>query len=197
MTEPLHNPLNLVLMGGSSGSFVIFEQIVKLATRPLSCAVIFVIHRGKSSLANLPYLFKGKTKVRMEEPQHLDPIENNCIYFAVPDYHLLVGPDARFYLDDTDKDFFSRPSIDATFISAAQSGINIRAAMLFSGASQDGALGLKVIAEKGFATYVQNPDFAEVSRMPAEALSQYKGHNILSEKNIFEEISSVLYSYST
>ncbi|GLU52287.1 chemotaxis protein CheB [Dyadobacter frigoris] len=197
MTELNPNPLNLVLMGGSSGSFVIFEQIVKLATRPLSCAVIFVIHRGKSSLANLPHLFKAKTKVRMEEPEHLDPVVNDCIYFAVPDYHLLVGPDARFYLDETDKDFFSRPSIDATFISAAQSGIKIRAAMLFSGASKDGASGLKLIAEKGFATYVQNPDFAEVPRMPAEAISQYGGHQILNEKNIFEEISSVLYSYST
>lgn len=197
MTKLHPDPLNLVLMGGSSGSFVIFEEIVKLATKPLTCAVIFVIHRGKSSLTNLSYLFKAKTKVRMEEPQHLDPVENDCIYFAVPDYHLLVGPDERFYLDDTDKDFFSRPSIDATFISAAQSGINIRAAMLFSGASQDGAYGLKVIAEKGFATYVQNPNFAEVSRMPAEALNLYGGHHILSEKKIFEEISSVLYSYST
>ena len=194
MTEPHSNPLNLVLMGGSSGSFVIFEQIVKLATKPLSCAVIFIIHRGKSSLANLPYLFKGKTTVKMEEPQHLDPIKNDCIYFAIPDYHLLVGPDERFYLDDTEKDFFSRPSINATFISAAQSGINIRAAMLFSGASQDGAAGLKLIAERGFATYVQNPDFAEVPRMPTEALSQYNGHHILNRENIFEEIRSVLYS---
>ncbi|WP_159467524.1 chemotaxis protein CheB [Dyadobacter sp. 3J3] len=197
MTEPPLNPLNLVLMGGSSGSFVIFEQIVKLAVRPLPCAVIFVIHRGKSSIANLSYLFKSKTKVRMEEPQHLDPVQNDCIYFAVPDYHLLIGPDKRFYLDDTDKDFFSRPSIDATFTSAAHSGIEVRAAMLFSGASQDGASGLKLIAEKGFDTYVQNPDFAEVPRMPAAALSQYGGHHILNEKNIFEEISSVLYSYST
>ncbi|MCF0055622.1 chemotaxis protein CheB [Dyadobacter sp. CY356] len=197
MTEQNRGPLNLVLIGGSSGSFVIFEQILKLATRPLPCAVIFVLHRGKSSMANFPFLFKAKTKVRMEEPQHLDPVENDCIYFAVPDYHLLIGPDKRFYLDDTDKDFFSRPSIDATLISALQSGINIRAAMLFSGASQDGALGLKLIAEKGFATYVQNPDFAEVPRMPAEALKQYGRHHILDDKTIFEEIRSVLYSYST
>lgn len=94
----------------------------------------------------------------MSEPHHLDPITANSIYFALPDYHLLVGADHRFYYDHTEPDFFSRPSIDATFISAALSGIPVKAAMLFSGSSQDGAEGLKLLAEKGFRTYVQNPE---------------------------------------
>ena len=133
----------------------------------------------------------------MKEPQHLDPLDTNCIYFAVPDYHLLIGPDRRFYLDATEKDFFSRPSIDATFISAAKSGIRIKAAMLFSGANEDGAAGIRQIAEKGFRTYVQNPDFAEVPRMPLAAINECDKHQILNEENLFEEIRSILYSYST
>jgi len=189
-------PLNLVLIGGSSGSFVIFEEILKLLDQQLSCALVFVLHRGKSSVSELPVLFRSKTKIKMEEPQHLDLIENNCIYFAVPDYHLLVGPDSRFYLDGTEKDFFSRPSIDATFISAAQSGIYIKAAMLFSGASEDGAAGMKMIAERGFKTYVQNPGIAEAERMPAAALLAYGQHQVLGN-NMFEEIRSIVYSYST
>ncbi|WP_090335746.1 chemotaxis protein CheB [Dyadobacter koreensis] len=196
MMENKDLPLELVLIGGSSGSFVIFEEILKLLDRPLSCAILFVLHRGKSSLFELPKLFRSKTQVRMEEPQHLDPIMKNCIYFAVPDYHLLVGPDERFYLDGTEKDFFSRPSLDATFISAAQSGIYIKAAMIFSGASEDGALGMKIIAERGFKTYVQNPTIAEVERMPAAAIRTHGKHHILTE-NVFEEIRSILYSYST
>ena len=191
------DPLNLILMGGSSGSFVLFEEIIKLITKPLTCSLIFVLHRGKSSLSELPVLFRSKTKVRMEEPQHLDPLDTNCIYFAVPDYHLLIGPDRRFYLDATEKDFFSRPSIDATFISAAKSGIRIKAAMLFSGASEDGAAGIRQIAENGFRTYVQNPDFAEVPRMPLAAINECDKHQILNEENLFEEIRSILYSYST
>lgn len=189
--------LNLILMGGSSGSFILFEEILKLVYKPLPCAIIFVLHRGKSSLSELPKLFRSKTKMRMEEPQHLDIIENNCIYFAVPDYHLLIGPDKRFYLDATEKDFFSRPSIDATFISAAQSGIHIHAAMLFSGASEDGAAGMKQIAEQGYDTYVQNPDFSEVPRMPLAAIKAYEKHRILKKENVFEEIRSILYSHST
>ena len=50
MTEPHSNRLNLVLLGGSSGSFVIFEQIVKLATKPFTCAVIFVYLVGNPSI---------------------------------------------------------------------------------------------------------------------------------------------------
>lgn len=196
MMQTQDEPLSLVLMGGSSGSFAIFEEILRLLDQPLSCSAIFVLHRGKSSLAELPQLFRSRTQIPMEEPQHLDTIVNNCIYFAVPDYHLLIGPDKRFYLDGTEKDFFSRPSIDATFISAAQSGINIKAAMLFSGASEDGALGIRTIAEKGFKTYVQDPSIAEVERMPAAAIRDYCQHHILNE-NVFEEIRRILYSYST
>ncbi|MCF2446434.1 chemotaxis protein CheB [Dyadobacter sp. CY345] len=196
MIQKHDDSVSLVLLGGSSGSFSIFEEILKLLDRPLQCSIVFVLHRGKSSLSELPQLFRSYTQLQMEEPQHLDPIVKNCIYFAVPDYHLLIGPDGRFYLDNDEKDFFSRPSIDATFVSAAQSGLNIKAALLFSGASEDGAFGMKLIAEKGFKTYVQNPLTAEVARMPAAAIRQYSKHHILNE-NFFEEIRSILYSYST
>nr|WP_295928482.1 chemotaxis protein CheB [uncultured Dyadobacter sp.] len=193
MKAPDDEPLSLVLIGGSSGSFALFEEIIRMLKGPLSFALIFVLHRGKSSTAVLPQLFRNKTNVYMSEPYHLDRIEQNSIYFAYPDYHLLVGPDRRFYYDFSDKDFFSRPSIDATFISAAVSGIPVKAAMLFSGSSADGAMGMRVLAEKGFATYVQDPDHAESPRMPAEALRQYEKHTILRNSDLFSVINDLLY----
>lgn len=185
-------PLSLVLIGGSSGSFALFEEIIRMLKNPLSFALIFVLHRGKSSTAVLPQLFRNKTNVYMSEPYHLDHIEPNSIYFAYPDYHLLIGPDRRFYYDFSDKDFFSRPSIDATFISAAVSGIPVKAAMLFSGSSADGAMGMRVLAEKGFATYVQDPDNAESPRMPAEALRKYDKHTKLRDSDLFSVINDLL-----
>ncbi|PSL24260.1 chemotaxis protein CheB [Dyadobacter jiangsuensis] len=187
-----NDSLRLVLVGGSSGSFAIFEEIIRLVRNPLSVALIFVLHRGKSSTAVLPEIFKNKTNVAMSEPYHLDPIEANSIYFAYPDYHLLIGSDRRFYYDCTDKDFFSRPSIDATFISAAVSGIPVKAAMLFSGSSADGALGMKTLAEKGFPTYVQNPAEAESPRMPEQALLACEKHQVLAGGNLFSIINDIL-----
>lgn len=185
--------LSLVLVGGSSGSFAIFEEMLKRIKPPLSFALIFVLHRGKSSTAVLPQLFKNKTNVYMSEPYHLDPIEVNTIYFAYPDYHLLIGPDRRFYYDQSEKDFFSRPSIDATFVSAALSGIPVKAAMLFSGSSPDGAFGMKTLAEKGFPTYVQDPAEAESPRMPREALIAWPQHQVLVDGNLFSIINEILH----
>lgn len=128
----------------------------------------------------------------MSEPYDLDPIEANSIYFAYPDYHLLIGADRRFYYDCSDKDFFSRPSIDATFTSAAVSGIPVKAAMLFSGSSADGAFGMKALAEKGFPTYVQNPAEAESPRMPEQALLAYEKHQIMIDGNLFSIINDIL-----
>lgn len=184
--------LSLVLVGGSSGSFMIFEEMIKLVRNPLSFALIFVLHRGKSSTSVLPQLFKNKTNVYMSEPYHLDPIEVNSIYFAYPDYHLLIGPDRRFYYDLSEKELFSRPSIDATFTSAAVSGIPVKAAMLFSGSSADGALGMKALAEKGYPTYVQNPSDAESPRMPEQALSAYHNHRVMADGNLFAIINDIL-----
>lgn len=185
--------LRLVLIGGSSGSFSIFEDILKMLTGPLSFSMIFVLHRGKTSSASLPDLFKSKTQVTMKEPYHLEPIETNHIYFAFPDYHLLIGPDRHFYYDCSGKDFFSRPSIDATFISAAVSGIPVKAAMLFSGSSADGASGMKLLEEKGFPTYVQDPAFAESRRMPDEALAICDRHQVLDKKNYLKVINDILF----
>ena len=106
MKGPHDESLSLVLVGGSSGSFVIFEEILKLLTNPISFAIIFVLHRGKSSSSLLPELFKSKTNMFMSEPHHLDQIMANSIYFAFPNYHLLVGDDQRFYYDVSEPDFF-------------------------------------------------------------------------------------------
>lgn len=184
--------LSLMLVGGSAGSFAIFEEMLRLLKKPLSFALIFVLHRGKSSTAVLPQLFKNKTNIAMSEPYDLDPIEANSIYFAYPDYHLLIGPDRRFYYDCSDKDFFSRPSIDATFSSAAVSGIPVKAAMLFSGSSADGAFGMKALAEKGFPTYVQNPAEAESPRMPEQALLACQKHKVMIDGNLFSIINDIL-----
>jgi two-component system chemotaxis response regulator CheB len=193
MSKLQDESLSLVLVGGSSGSVVIFEEILKLLHNPISFALIFVLHRGKSSSSVLPELFKNKTDVHMSEPHHLDEITTNSIYFAFPDYHLLVGDDKRFYYDVSEPDFFSRPSINATFISAAHSGIRVKAAMLFSGSSPDGAEAMQLLAEKGVPTYVQDPEFAEFPRMPLEALLRFENHHILRKQNFYNAISEILY----
>lgn len=193
MKSAAEAPLRLVLIGGSSGSFSIFEDILKMLRSPLTFSMVFVLHRGKTSSASLPDLFRSKTQVPMKEPYHLDPIETNHIYFAFPDYHLLIGPDRHFYYDRSEKDFFSRPSIDTTFISAAVSGIPVKAAMLFSGSSADGARGLKLLQNKGFPTYVQDPAFAGSARMPREALAQCDRHTILREQNYLKVINDILF----
>jgi two-component system chemotaxis response regulator CheB len=187
------DPLRLVLVGGSSGSFAIFEEILKQLVAPISFALVFVLHRGKSSTSVLPELFRNKTNVYMSEPYHLDHIKNNTVYFAFPDYHLLVGPDCRFYYDRSEKDFFSRPSIDATFVSAALSGIPVKAALLFSGSSADGAFGMKLLAQKGFATYVMNPAESESPRMPEEALKKWDKHTIIYRNTFAKVVHDVLY----
>ena len=65
---------------------------------------------------------------------------------------------------------YSRPSIDVTFESAADSYGARTIGVIMTGANDDGARGLRRIADRGGAAIVQDPSTAESAVMPAAAL---------------------------
>ena len=92
------------------------------------------------------------------------------MYFAPPDYHLLIEHDGTLALSVDEAVHYSRPSIDVLFESAAESRGDRVLGILLSGASRDGALGLASIREAGGHTWVQSPETAQVAVMPRAAL---------------------------
>jgi two-component system chemotaxis response regulator CheB len=63
--------------------------------------------------------------------------------------------------------------------------------MLLSGANEDGADGLRYIHERGGLVVVQDPDNAEVRRMPEAALNRIKGGLVLNNSEIFSFLNSI------
>ena len=55
----------------------------------------------------------------MREAEDKEPVEPGTVYFAPPDYHLLVDAGPRLALSVDEPVHFSRPSIDVLFESAA------------------------------------------------------------------------------
>ena len=65
----------------------------------------------------------------------------------------------------------SRPAIDVLFETAADAFGSALAAVVLTGANQDGAQGLKAVCETGGRGFVQDPATAEVATMPEAALA--------------------------
>src|SRR5690606_20159893 len=126
-----------------------------------------------ASAANpLANLFSQRCALRVVEAEPGAPIERGSVYFAPADYHLLVEPSRRCSLSIEPPVHFSRPSIDVLFESAAAAYGSALAGLVLTGASADGALGLRAVAEAGGRPIVQDPATAEVPIMPRAALAQ-------------------------
>ena len=105
----------------------------------------------------------------MTEVEDKQPIAPAQLYVAPPDYHLLVEA-GHFSLSTEEPVRFSRPSIDVTFESAAETFGARTVGVVLTGANEDGARGLKRIVEAGGYAIVQDPATAEMPIMPEAAL---------------------------
>jgi two-component system chemotaxis response regulator CheB len=177
---------DIVLIGGSAGSFKPIFRAVKNFSETLNKAVIIVIHRKKNYFSEIEKLFAENSRMLLREVADKDVVENNTIYIAPANYHTLIEKERTFSLDVSEAVWYSRPSIDVTFESAADVYEHRCTAILLSGANQDGAEGLLTLRKRGALTIVQDPAEADMSEMPMSAIHMGSAQYILSNDDIFE-----------
>ena len=165
-----HNS-EILLIGGSAGAFKLIFQLVKTLPAGLNKAVVIIIHRKKNIPGGIEKLFTENSRMLMREINDKDIINNQTIYIAPANYHTLFEKGGYFSLDVSDAVWYSKPSIDITFESAADVYRDRCTALLLSGANQDGAQGMLKLKNAGSLTIVQNPVDAEMPEMPVTAIN--------------------------
>ena len=179
-----HNS-EILLLGGSAGSFKLLFHIVKILPASLNKVVIIVMHRKKNFQSSIEKLFAENSNMPIREICDKDKISKNTIYIAPANYHTLIEKEHSFALDVSDALWYSKPSIDVTFESAAEIYNNRCTAILFSGANEDGAQGLLKLKNAGSLTIAQNPTDAEMPEMPKKAISINATDYVLKSNDIF------------
>lgn len=182
--DQLTKDLTVVLIGGSAGSLEVVMNIIATLDPAAPYALVIVLHRKSSADSSLVYVLSDKTEWPVKEVDDKDLIQPRHIYVAPGDYHLLLEKDGSFSLDLSEKINFSRPSIDASFESAADVYGKRLIAILLSGANADGAKGMQAVKANGGTCIVQDPATAEVSYMPQEAVALVKVDHIVDGKQI-------------
>ncbi|RVU02648.1 chemotaxis protein CheB [Mucilaginibacter limnophilus] len=181
---------DIVLLGGSAGSFKLFYQIVKSIDPDINKAIVIVMHRKKNYFSEIEKLFSEHSRIYLKEIADKDVISKNAVYLAPANYHTLFENEGYFSLDVSEAVWYSKPSIDVTFESAADIYGERCAAILVSGANQDGAEGLLKIKSNGGLAIVQDPRDAEMAEMPQSAIDINAAGYILSTAQILELIRS-------
>ncbi len=159
---------DLVVVGTSWRGLSALRTLIGALPDSFQMALTVVQHRHRDSDHLLRTLLQERSTLRVCEVEDKMPLEHGHIYVAPPNYHTLVEP-GHFSLSTEAPVRFSRPSIDVTFSSAADSYAHRTVAVVLTGANQDGAEGLPRISDRGGLALVQDPDDAESPIMPAAA----------------------------
>jgi two-component system chemotaxis response regulator CheB len=168
MTAGLGVGYDLVVVGTSWGGLAALRTLVGGLPGSFQMAVTLVQHRHKHSDHLLRTLLQERSALEVCEVEDKMPLEQGRIYVAPADYHTLVEP-GHFSLSTDAPVRYSRPSIDVTFSSAADSYAHRTVGVVLTGANADGADGLRRISDRGGLALVQDPDSAESRTMPAAA----------------------------
>jgi two-component system chemotaxis response regulator CheB len=182
--------VDLVVIGGSAGAIDVLRQVLPRLTARFKPTVAIVIHLPPEGPLVLHQLLAGPDTPPMKVAEDKEPLAPGTIYFAPPDYHLLIEGGHTFALSIDPRVQFVRPAIDVLFESAAEAFGDRVLGIILSGANADGAAGLQAIAKAGGMTVVQSLESAEMIAMPAAALQAAPGSLELDVAAIAELLRS-------
>ncbi|HEV7992453.1 MAG TPA: chemotaxis protein CheB [Gemmatimonadaceae bacterium] len=181
---------DLVVVGTSWGGLAALRTLVAGLPDSFQMAVTLVQHRHKDSDHLLRTLLQERSALEVCEVEDKMPLEHGHIYVAPPDYHTLVEP-GHFSLSTDAPVRYSRPSIDVTFSSAADSYGHRTVGIVLTGANADGADGLRRISDRGGLALIQDPETAESKPMPEAARRAVPRARVMSLSGIVDYLSSL------
>lgn len=175
--------IEAVVIGASAGGIEALGVLLPALDARCRAAVLVVVHMPRQRPSLLSELFSERCALPVMQAVDKQPVEPGHVYFAPPDYHLLVdcaedgAPMLSLSVDEPVH--FSRPSIDVLFESAAECFGEQLAGVILTGANDDGVRGLGAVARAGGLTVVQDPAEALAATLPASAVRSGLAQQVL------------------
>lgn len=170
--EPEARPrAGAVVVGASAGAVEALSAVLPGLPAGYPLPVLVVVHVPPDKPSAMADLFRMKCAVAVREADDKEPVAPGTVYFAPPDYHLLLGRNGELSLSSEEPVLFSRPSIDVLFESAADALGPALVGVVLTGANADGAAGLRAVRAAGGTAVVQDPVTAQAGAMPRAALA--------------------------
>jgi two-component system chemotaxis response regulator CheB len=164
-------PIRAVAIGASAGAVQALLHILPSLPASFPVPLLIVVHVPPDRDNALVALFQPRCPLNVKEAEDKEAIVGGTVYFAPSDYHLLVEGDHSLSLSWDEPVNHSRPAIDILLESASDAYGPALAAIILTGANQDGAAGLAAVARAGGVAIVQEPASAQVATMPEAALA--------------------------
>ena len=178
------NEFDAIVIGASAGGLYTLTSILQPLPASYRVPIIVVQHRAKDERSLLEEVLQLKCSIKIKQADEKEVIQRGFVYFAPPDYHLLIESNGTFSLSYDARVNYSRPSIDVLFETAAAVFKQRLLGIILTGANKDGALGMKKIRALGGTTIAQQPETADYREMPTAAISTGAIQHVLTPEAI-------------
>jgi two-component system chemotaxis response regulator CheB len=162
-------PPNLIVVGASAGGVEALARFVSVLRTDVPAAVLVVLHIAPGGSSVLPGILARSGPLGALGAVDGEPLQAGHIHVAVPDHHLVVKG-GRTRLERGPRLNGHRPAVDRLFASAAEAFGERVAAVVLSGARDDGTLGAQAVKARGGRVFVQALDDALSPSMPASVI---------------------------
>lgn len=182
----------IVVIGVSTGGPRTLLEIIPKLPMDLDAGVIIAQHMPASFTTTFASRLNSVSKIRVQEAQKGDILENSLVLIAPGGYNMTVtkyidGKGSMVLLDRSPSTIFV-PCINILFNSISRSFGKKVIGVILTGMGNDGVSGLKKIREVGGRTIVEDENTAVVFGMPKEAIKAGAAEFILPVNEISEKI---------
>ena len=179
---------SIVFIGASTGGTEAIREV--LTGLPASMPAIMIVqHMPEMFTGSFARRLDGLCALRVKEAEHGERVEPGTVYIAPGHSHLSIrrgGAGFQCELAKSDPVNRHRPSVDVLFHSAAAVLGRAAVGVLLTGMGDDGAEELKLMADRGALTIVQDEESCVVFGMPREAIKLGAARFVVPPNRIVE-----------
>jgi two-component system, chemotaxis family, protein-glutamate methylesterase/glutaminase len=161
---------DVVVLAASAGGLRALSQVVSALPADFPAVLLGVQHLDPRHRSLMADILSHRTALQVQEAHADDLVTPGVLYMAPPDRHLLVNPNRRLFLAETELVHFVRPSADLLFESAAACYRERTLGVVLTGSGSDGNMGVRAIKKVGGTVLVEDPATAEFNGMPEAAV---------------------------
>jgi two-component system, chemotaxis family, protein-glutamate methylesterase/glutaminase len=195
--RPRSEPLELrqpgcIAIGASTGGIPIIYQLVKALDARLECPIFIVQHLPDAFMDFFARQLASHTDRPVSVAARGIEVLPGRVYVAPGDAHLVCRRlREKVVIDHVAEYSHSRycPSVDALFLSVAQTYGDTALAIVLSGMGNDGAAGARLLADMGATILVQDADSSVVWGMPGAVARENLANAILSPAELSAALS--------
>jgi len=180
----------VIAIGTSTGGTQALESILPRLT-PTCAGIVIVQHMPEKFTASFAQRLNSLCQIEVREAKHHDLITAGLALIAPGGKHMLLRRKGQqYFVEVLDGPFVCRhrPSVDVLFRSVASAAGKNAVGYILTGMGDDGARGMKEMADTGAMTFAQDEDSCVVFGMPQEAIKHGGAQQVINLEDIPESI---------